>query len=352
MRVLVLFGGRSGEHEVSVTSARLVVAALTELGHDAVCVGITRDGRWVKQRPDESDRVNEGNETFTLAPMPGTTTGIDVVFPVLHGPNGEDGSLQGLFELADLPYVGAGVEGSAIGINKITHKKLFAQAGLPVVDFVAFTREEWTNQQDTLTDAIDKLGYPSFAKPARLGSSVGISKIHERNETQAAVQRALTHDDDVLIEAQGFPREIEVGVLGEPPDVSVVGEVIPDGEFYDYRAKYLGDWTELHIPADVPSPVERAVRDLAIDAFRTARCEGFARIDFFFDPATEALQINEINTVPGMTPNSMFPRVWEASGKPFSEVVRTLLVHALGRHERKRTLEAARAAAHEDEITS
>jgi D-alanine-D-alanine ligase len=351
MRVLVLFGGRSGEHEVSVTSARLVVRALEELGHDAVCVGITRDGRWVKSRPDEADRVTDG-EPFTLVPAPGANADIDVVFPVLHGPNGEDGSLQGLFELADLAYVGAGVEGSAIGINKITHKKLFAQAGLPVVDFVAFTREEWASEQQALTDAIDKLGYPIFAKPARLGSSVGISKIHDEKEVRAAVERALRHDDDVLIEAQGFPREIEVGVLGDPPDVSVIGEVIPDGDFYDYRAKYLGDWTELRIPADVPSSIERSVRELALRAFQTSRCEGFARIDFFFDPATEGLQINEINTVPGMTPNSMFPRVWEASGKPFSEVVRTLLVHALARHERRSALEAARAAAHEDEVTS
>jgi len=352
MRVLVLFGGRSGEHEVSVISARLVVNALEQLGHDAVCVGITRDGRWVKQHPDEADRVADKGESYVLAPMPHATKDVDAAFPVLHGPNGEDGSLQGLFELADLPYVGAGVEGSAIGINKITHKKLFAQAGLPVVDFVAFTRDEWETARASLTDAVDKLGYPNFAKPARLGSSVGISKIHDASQVAAAVERALRHDDDVLIEAQGFGRELEVGVLGEPPEVSVVGEVVPDGEFYDYRAKYLGDWTELTIPADVPSSTERAVHDLATRAFRTARCEGFARVDFFFDPATEALQINEINTVPGMTPNSMFPRVWEASGKSFPDVVRTLLVHALQRHERKNKLEAERASAHDDEVSS
>jgi len=349
MKVLVLFGGRSGEHEVSVISARLVVDALTELGHEAICVGITRDGRWVKQRPDEADRVEESKEAFVLAPMPHANPGIDVVFPVLHGPNGEDGSLQGLFELADIPYVGAGVEGSAIGINKITHKKLFAQAGLPVVDFVSFTRDEWPDP--TLVDAIEKLGYPSFSKPARLGSSVGISKIHDVGEIDAAVERALRHDDDVIIEAQGYAREIEVGVLGDPPEVSVVGEVVPDGEFYDYRAKYLGDWTELRIPADVPPAVERAVHELAVRAFRISRAEGFARVDFFFDPATDALQVNEINTVPGMTPNSMFPLLWETSGKPFPEVVRALLIHALARHEGKTNLEAARAAAHDDEVS-
>jgi D-alanine-D-alanine ligase len=349
MRVLVLFGGRSGEHEVSVISARRVVDAVDELGHEAISVGITRDGRWVRQRPDEAERVDPERDPFILTPLPGSND-VDVVFPVLHGPNGEDGSLQGLFELADLAYVGAGVEGSAIGINKITHKKLFAEAGLPVVDFVAFTRDEWTNHRDDLIDAIDKLGYPNFAKPARLGSSVGISKVYDVSEVDAAVERALRHDDDVVIEAQGFARELEVGVLGEPPLVSVVGEVVPDGEFYDYRAKYLGDRTELRIPADISSPVGSQVRELAIKAFHASRCEGFARVDFFFDPATEALQVNEINTVPGMTPGSMFPRLWEASGKPFIDVVRALLDHAVARHERKRALEAARAAAHDDEI--
>jgi D-alanine-D-alanine ligase len=346
VRVLVLFGGRSGEHEVSVISARAVVRGLDELGHEAVTVGITRDGRWVRCTPEESDRVHDG-EPYVLPPDPQAAKDIDVVFPVLHGPHGEDGSLQGLFELADVAYVGAGIEGSAIGINKVTHKRLFIEAGLPVVDFVAFSRDEWPGN---IAEAVDKLGYPCFAKPVRLGSSVGISKVHNRSELAEAVERALRHDDDVIVEAQGYARELEVGVLGDPPEVSMVGEVVPDGEFYDYRAKYLGDWTELHIPADVPSGVERAIHDLAQRAFRAARCEGFARVDFFCDPATEALFVNEINTVPGLTPQSMFPRVWEASGKPFADVVRTLLDHAIARHERKRALEASRASAHDEEV--
>jgi D-alanine-D-alanine ligase len=346
VRVLVLFGGRSGEHEVSVISARAVVGALGELGHDAVTVGITRDGRWVLTRPEERDRVGDG-EPYVLAADPHAPRDVDVVFPVLHGPHGEDGSLQGLFELADVAYVGAGVEGSAIGINKITHKRLFVEAGLPVVDFVAFSRRDWPGE---VADAIDKLGYPCFAKPARLGSSVGISMVHDRGELARAVERALRHDDDVIVEAQGYARELEVGVLGDPAEASMVGEVVPDGEFYDYRAKYLGDWTELRIPADVPPPVERAVHDLALRAFAAARCEGFARVDFFLDSATEGLLVNEINTVPGLTPTSMFPRLWEASGKSLPEVVRALLDHALARHERKRALEASRAAAHDEEI--
>jgi D-alanine-D-alanine ligase len=351
MRVLVVFGGRSGEHEVSVISARSVVEALETLGHTVVPVGITPSGRWIHRDARSSDRVPEDGESFLLAPDPRAPKDVDVAFPVLHGPNGEDGSLQGLFELADLPYVGAGVEGSAIGINKVTHKRLFVEAGLPVVDFVAFDREEWDSSRDAVQVAVEKLGYPCFAKPARLGSSVGISKVHDANELADAIERAFRHDEDVLIEAQGYERELEVGVLGDPPEVSLVGEVVPDGEFYDYRAKYLGDWTELKIPADIPQSVEETAVDYALRAFRAARCAGFARVDFFFEPSAERLIVNEINTVPGLTPMSMFPRVWEASGKPFAEVVRVLLEHAVRRHERKAALEARRAAAHEKEIS-
>ena len=350
MRVLVVFGGRSGEREVSVLSARTVTAAVEALGHEAVTVGIAPSGRWVRCDPRATDAVPEDAELFVLHPDPNLSRDVDVAFPVLHGPYGEDGSLQGLFELADLPYVGAGVEGSAIGINKVTHKRLFAEAGLPVVDFVTFSRDEWIEGAERLREAVDKLGYPCFAKPVRLGSSVGISKVHEPAELETAVARALRHDDDVLVEAQGYARELEVGVLGEPPSVSVVGEVVPDGEFYDYRSKYSGEWTELRMPADVPQRAAAAVADLALRAFRAARCEGFARVDFFFDPATEALIVNEINTVPGLTEMSMFPRVWEASGKPFPVVVQELLDHALRRHERRRALEASRAAAHADEV--
>jgi len=350
MRVLVVFGGRSGEREVSVISARSVIGALDELGHEAIGVGITAEGRWIRCDPRGVDVVPDEGEPYVLLPDPRAPKDADVVFPALHGPYGEDGSLQGLFELADLAYVGAGVEGSAVGINKVTHKRLFVEAGLPVVDFVAFNREDWSSAPEDVREGVDKLGFPCFAKPVRLGSSVGISKVHDAAELDDAVERALRHDDDVLVEAQGYARELEVGVLGDPPSVSIVGEVVPDGEFYDYRAKYLGDWTELKLPADVPSGVAAAVVDFALRAFRAARCEGFARVDFFFDPATEGLIVNEINTVPGLTPMSMFPRVWEASGKPFSAVVSELLDHAVRRHERKAALEARRADAHEEEV--
>jgi D-alanine-D-alanine ligase len=350
MRVLVVFGGRSGEREVSVMSARSVIAALDELGHETLAVGITPDGRWIRCDPRDGEVVPADGEPYMLLPDPRAPKDADVIFPALHGPFGEDGSLQGLFELADIAYVGAGVEGSAIGINKVTHKRLFVEAGLPVVDFVAFGREEWVSSSDRVREGVDKLGYPCFAKPVHLGSSVGISKVHDAAELDVAVGRAFDHDDDVLIEAQGYSRELEVGVIGEPPVVSIVGEVVPDGEFYDYRAKYGGEWTELKLPADVPSNVAEEIERLAVRAFRAARCEGFARVDFFFDPATDGLLVNEINTVPGLTPMSMFPRVWEASGKPFASVVQDLLDHAIARHERKAALEVRRAAAHDGEV--
>jgi D-alanine-D-alanine ligase len=350
MRVLVVFGGRSGEHEVSVISGRSVADALRTLGHEMIGVGITREGAWVHADPHAADRVADNGEAFR-ADIATMGDACDVAFPVLHGPHGEDGSIQGLFELAGIPYVGAGVEGSAIGINKVTHKRLFADAGLPVVDFVGFARREWEDAPEPIVESVAKLGYPCFAKPVHLGSSVGISKVHDESELVDAVGRALRHDDDVIVEAQGLPREVEVGVLGEPPRVSVLGEPIPDGDFYDYRAKYLGDWTELRVPADVPPLIAERVTEYAVRAFRAARCEGFARVDFFFDPATESLQVNEINTVPGMTPTSMFPRVWEATGMPFSDVVQALLDEALERHARKSSLEAARTAAHDEEIS-
>jgi D-alanine-D-alanine ligase len=352
MRVLVLFGGRSGEHEVSVMSARTVVDALEELGHHSVTVGITREGRWVKWHPHAADRVLEGGEEYWLEMDPQAAKDVDVVFPVFHGPFGEDGSLQGLFELIDLPYVGSGVEGSAIGLNKWVHRKLFEQAGLPVVETLAFARSAWESDRERWVTAIAKdIGSPCFVKPAHLGSSVGISKADKIDEVDRAMDRAFQHDDLVLVEALGGPRELEVGVLEDsPPSVSVPGEAIPAGEFYDYESKYRSDGTALRIPADIPSEVSDRLRDFAIRAFGCARCEGFARVDFFWDPGKDRLVVNEINTIPGLTRTSMFPKLWEASGRPFPDVVQHLLDHAIARHERKAKLEAAREAAHDEEI--
>jgi D-alanine-D-alanine ligase len=352
MRVLVLFGGRSGEHEVSVQSARSVVDALDLLGHQASSVGITREGRWVKWHPYKALRVVDDGEPYVLRPSPQARRSVDVVFPVLHGPFGEDGALQGLFELADLPYVGSGIEGSAIGLNKWVHRRLFADAGLDVVDSLAFERHAWEDDLGKWSSLIgDRLGFPCFTKPAHLGSSVGISKVTSASELGAAMYRAFLHDDLVVVEAFGGPREIEVGVLdGSPPMVSVPGEVLPAGDFYDYDSKYVSADTNLRIPAELPADIKARIVDNAIRAFGVARCEGFARVDFFCDPKKGEVRVNEINTIPGLTTMSMFPKVWQASGVAFHEVVQHLLDHALARHERKTKLEAARAAAHESEI--
>jgi D-alanine-D-alanine ligase len=335
-----------------VLSARTVVDALEVLGHTVVPVGITLDGRWVRWHPHAAERVLEGGETYALSPDPHMAKDVDVVFPVFHGPYGEDGSLQGLFELADLPYVGAGVEGSAIGLNKWVHRSLFREAKIPVVETLAFSRDAWERSPDHWTASIaETLGFPCFVKPAHLGSSVGISRVTDRVGVDPAMERAFQHDDLVLVEAFGGSREIEVGVLeGSPPLVSVPGEVEPTGDFYDYEAKYRSDGTQVSIPADLSPDVVARIRDLAIRAFGCARCEGFARVDFFWEESTDRLVVNEINTIPGMTRMSMFPKLWEASGKPFHEVVQHLLDHAIERHERKVKLEAARQAAHDTEI--
>lgn len=351
-RVLVLFGGRSGEHEVSVSSARSVVEALETLGHEPVTVGVTLEGRWVRADPRDGDTVDEGGRAYTLSVDPAAPRDVDIVFPVFHGPYGEDGCFQGLFELADLPYTGAGVEGSVLCLNKVLHKRLFADAGLAVADHVAFTREEWSSDRSELVARIDKLTYPCYSKPARLGSSVGISRITGTDEVADGVERALRHDDLVVVEAEGGSDELEVGVVEgrDGLELSVVGRVLPAGEFYDYGSKYRDDDTVLEIPADVPERVVEAVRSDAARAFRAAGCSGFARIDFFWDRQADRLCCNEINSIPGLTPTSMFPRVWEASGRDFPGVIETILAHARRRYERKRALDEARSAAHAEEV--
>jgi D-alanine-D-alanine ligase len=352
MRVLVLFGGRSGEHEVSVSSARSVTDALRELGHTPVPVGITRQGRWVRTDPHASERVNEEGTAYRFSPDPYARRTIDVVFPVLHGPFGEDGSLQGLFELANIPYVGSGVEGSAIGLNKWVHRQLFSQAGLPVVETLIFEMTAWLSDPDGWAGRVAReIGFPCFTKPAHLGSSVGITRVSDVDGLGPAMKRAFTHDDVVLVEAFGGSREIEVGVLeGVPPLVSVPGEAVPKGDFYDYGSKYTEGGTDLRIPAAIPGDLAVRINDYAARAFGAARAEGFARVDFMWEPHGDRLVVNEINTIPGLTQTSMFPKVWEASGKPFPEVVQHLLDHALRRHAKKLDLEAAREASHDAEI--
>ena len=356
-RVAVLFGGRSAEHEISCISARSVIDALDPERTEIMPIGISRDGRWHRlpgppALPEETGRmpeVHEGSGTFVelagesgsseLVASDGSREPIDVVFPVLHGPFGEDGTVQGLMELAGVPYVGAGVLGSAIGMDKDVQKRLFLQAGLPVGPFETVHEKEWGDDPESVEASAEALGYPVFTKPATLGSSVGVTKVHDTGELGAGLANAFRYARVALVErsAEGA-REIECAVLGnDEPVASVAGEIVPDGhDFYDYEAKYLDEHgARLLIPADLKPEVLEEVQRLAVAAFRTIRCAGMARVDFFLLGADE-LWLNELNTVPGFTSISMYPRLWEASGLAYADLVQRLLDLAIERHEAER----------------
>jgi len=356
-RVAVLFGGRSAEHEISCISARSVIDALDPDRTDVVPIGIGRDGRWHRLSgppalPAETGRMPEvidGSGTTVelageagsseLVAADGSREPIDVVFPVLHGPFGEDGTVQGLLELAGVPYVGAGVLGSAIGIEKDVQKRLFLQAGLPVGPFETVHEREWGDDPESVEAAAEALGYPLFTKPTNLGSSVGVSKVHDPGELAAGLAEAFRYARFAIVEraAEGA-RELECAVLGnDEPVASVAGEIVPDGhDFYDYEAKYLDEHgARLLIPADLKPEVLEDVQRLAVTAFRTIRCAGMARVDFFLLGEDE-LWLNELNTVPGFTSISMYPKLWEASGLPYGDLVQRLLDLAIERHEAER----------------
>ncbi|HEV8636918.1 MAG TPA: D-alanine--D-alanine ligase family protein [Chloroflexota bacterium] len=367
IRVGVVFGGRSGEHEVSLRSARSVIDALDPEKYDVVPIGVTKQGHWLRSgdpmaalasgnAPGEAtailaDPSQRGLVTYRVGqldhragPAEMAET-IDVVFPVLHGTYGEDGTIQGLLEMANVPYVGAGVLGSALGMDKDVQKRLLRAAGLPVVDWVAFTARDWASRREQLAVDVElKLGYPCFVKPANLGSSVGITKARHEGELDAAVDLAARYDRKVVVEAAApSPREIECSVLGnDDPIASVPGEVVPDREWYDYDAKYSNSQTQLIIPAQVPPAAAEEVRRLAVAAFRALECESMARVDFFVDQDAERFWINEINTIPGFTSISMYPKLWEASGIPYRELVDRLIQLAVERHEQKNRLRTER----------
>ncbi len=355
LRVGVIFGGQSGEHEVSLVSAQGIMEAMDKERYEIIPVGVTKEGRWLTSGepmkllqsggPGVSAQVAEAQPmTRGLAPrsrrdlVPGTCeTGfpqVDVVFPVLHGPYGEDGTVQGLLELAGIPYVGAGVLGSALGMDKIAMKAVFASHGLPVVEQVALKRRDWEQDPEAMMELVEKeLGYPCFIKPANLGSSVGISKVHRRSELAPSLALAARYDRRMLAERAVDAREIEVSVLGnDEPIASVPGEIIPCREFYDYIAKYIDDRSELIIPADLPPAMTRRIQELAIAAFLAVDCAGMARVDFFLDKDTQELYLGELNTIPGFTPISMYPKLWEASGISYSELIDRLIELALERH--------------------
>ena len=356
VRVAVVFGGQSGEHDVSLRSAQTVMGALDPERYDVIPIGITREGRWLTGG-DPFGELTAGSPLFALGdgrPEPeaftapvatapgalpaGLSAEFDVVFPVLHGPMGEDGTIQGLLELAGLAYVGSGVLGSAVAMDKAMAKTVLEAAGLPQVPWRLVLRKEWERDPGLVTESIaDALGFPCFVKPANMGSSVGVHKAHDVGEFAAAMAAAGHHDRRLVIEAGVDARELEVSVLGnDEPIASVAGEIVPCNEFYDYAAKYIDDGSELIVPARLDPETMAYLQELAVSAFRALDLAGMARVDVFLDRQTDQVLINEVNTIPGFTAISMFPRLWEASGVPLPELVDRLIALALERHGDKR----------------
>lgn len=351
--VLVLFGGRSAEHEVSIESATSVINALEERKYNVIPVAISKTGGWLSpvrsarllggvNKPldvPKRELVASGGRSALIPVDPEGSGRVDVVFPVLHGPFGEDGTVQGLLELADVPYVGSGVTGSAVGMDKDLLKRIFRDAGLPVVHFMSVLRSRWRKSRRTvMADVRSHFRYPVFVKPACLGSSVGISKVKTHRRLGRAIDAAARFDTKILIEQGIDARELECSVLGnDDPEASCVGEVIPGGEFYDYEEKYLRDTTRLVIPADVPRKVSEEVRRLSVEAFKSADCAGLARVDFLMHRRTRRLYLSELNTMPGFTKISMYPKLWEHSGLPYHELLDRLIHLALERHSDRRS---------------
>jgi D-alanine-D-alanine ligase len=367
LRIGILFGGRSGEHEVSLISAASVISALDPEKYEAVPIGISKDGRWLAGtaahkmlppfaegahgkpalgevlRTGESVMLSADPNVAALVPVSNSRADalrVDVVFPVLHGTFGEDGAVQGLLDLAGLPYVGSGVLGSAVGMDKDVQKRLFQQAKLPVGDFLAIPRAEWEKSRGKILREIrKKFRFPVFVKPATLGSSVGMTKAHDAKELAAAMEFAGEFAQKIMVERAILGREIELSVLGnEDPKASIPGEIIPHREFYDYAAKYLEEGTRLLIPAKLTRTQVKKFQEYAVRAFRTLECLGMARVDFFLENRTGKILLNEINTIPGFTSISMYPKLWEASGLPYRQLLDRLIELALAQHrERQRT---------------
>ncbi len=383
LRVGVIYGGRSGEHEVSLASAAAVFQHLDPARYEAVAIRIEKDGRWtlppepprtmkaadviaaahlnassdegnVRVQPDVREAhlvACPGGDTLLTVSRPPAGSGraditvsglaLDVVFPVLHGPYGEDGTVQGLLELANVPYVGAGVLASAVGMDKAAMKLVFAAKGLPICDYEVVLKRDWQrDERATLQRIVTRLGFPVFVKPANLGSSVGISKAKHVAELRTAIALAAQFDRKIVIEA-AVPkaREIEVAVLGnDDPEASVPGEIIPAGEFYDYEAKYVSDDSRTLIPAPIDEPRAGEVRALAIAAFKAIDGAGMARVDFLLAGDSQVLYLNEVNTIPGFTTISMYSKMWEASGLPYARLLDRLIALAIERHAEKQQL--------------
>lgn len=356
LRVGVLFGGRSAEHEVSLRSALSVMEAMDRDKYELVPIGVSKTGEWLRmdadflegpsraltlEGPTKGDRVAllPHPENQSLVSLDNGARGpqrpLDVVFPVLHGPLGEDGTVQGLMELADIPYVGSGVLGSAVGMDKAVMKALFLQRGLNITPYRVFLRKQWQDDPGSvLAECESAFPYPWFVKPANLGSSVGISKVPAAGEFAAAMDDAAQYDRKLIVEAGvHHVREVEVSVMGnDEPRASVAGEILPSHEFYDYESKYLDDATRLIIPAELPDAVSDEARNVAVEAFLALDLAGLARVDFLLDANTLEVYLSEVNTMPGFTSVSMYPKLWEASGIPYAELIDRLIQLAIERH--------------------
>jgi D-alanine-D-alanine ligase len=348
MRIGLLFGGRSGEHEVSIISASAIASGLSAVGnedkYEILPFYIQKNGVWrsgeIAREVLASKQALTVEETATsqLWNFPEETSLVDVWFPILHGPNGEDGTIQGLLTLMQVPFVGSGVLGSAVGMDKIAMKTAFERAGLPQVKYMAVSRAQiWSNPCifPKLGDEIElNLGYPCFVKPANLGSSVGIAKVRSRSALEAALDNAASYDRRVIVEAGVSAREVECAVLGnDNPKASVVGEISFNADFYDYETKYTQGKADLFIPAQIPARVATQIQEMSLQAFAAVDGSGLARVDFFYVEATGEILINEINTLPGFTSTSMYPQLWQATGVPFPDLVDRLIQLAVERHK-------------------
>lgn len=341
LQVMVVFGGRSGEHEVSLASARAILETLGESdSYEVTPVGITKEGRWLSAGDPMRELENRDSDGGSGLPvsvsdkLPANLGRADVVFPVLHGPYGEDGTIQGMLELTGLPYVGSGVLASAASMDKVTMKKIFAYHGLPQVEWLGLTRRDWNEDRDDIVREIEgSLGYPCFVKPSNLGSSVGISKAKNSEELEEAVDLAAAFDRRIIVEAAVDAREIEVAVLGnEDPKISLPGEIVVEAhDFYDYEAKYTEGESEVLAPADIPEEAAVQIREIAGAAFKAIDAAGMARIDFFLERGTGRVLLNEINTIPGFTPTSVYARLWDASGLAYAQLLDKLIGLALER---------------------
>jgi len=355
-RVALLFGGRSTEYEVSLTSALSVLNAIDRKKYEILPIHISQQGRWelihdskMMSSVDEMKK-SRGDLLVTGEPeikgfrqltqntidsaLKLLSRSVDVVFPVLHGSFGEDGAVQGLLRLADLPFGGAGVLGSALGMDKIMMKQMFMQNDLATSDFIWFLRKKWKKQPDEIIQGVvQEIGFPCFVKPANTGSSVGVSKANTEDELKKSIQLATEYDRRILVEKNIDGRELECAVLGnDDPKASVVGEIIPANEFYDYEAKYLDAASQTIVPADIPKDISEQIQNKSNEAFKSLDCAGMARVDFLLEDKTQNIFINEINTLPGFTPISMYPKLWEASGTPYPELIDRLIELALERH--------------------